>query len=165
MGAAKHDCVSIVEFTGECLIEINARDLLRNRMVHPSLFDERNQQRACFLTRLKAASLERFAISVAGDRCFGADDDDFAIACGNAGRVCSRFDDANHGDMGAGGDPIQGKGRCRVAGDDQQLRAMRLQKVRGLDRILGDSFDRLRSVGKACGITEVDVVSCGDNLK
>ena len=49
--------------------------------------------------------------------------------------------------------------------DHEHVRALPLQKVRGFDGVFRDGFGGFRAVGKARGITEVEVIGAGNEFK
>ena len=87
MGAAENQDVSILKAVGECFREIDAGDLLGDRMLDPTFLHEWNQKRASFLTGTDAARLKRMAVGLAGDGGLGADDHNFSGAALVSGDV------------------------------------------------------------------------------
>ena len=120
---------------GKGLAQINARNLLGDRMLDPSFFHQRDQQRASLLPRLEPAGFKSFAISVAADRGLGSDDNDFLVLADASGGLGPRLDDANHRHMGRGRDAIKSQRGRRVAGNHQQLGAVAFEVVGRLNRI------------------------------
>ena len=165
VGAAEDQNVRVVEAIGEGLTQINPSDLLGDGMLHPSFFDQRNQQRTSFLPRVEAAGLESFPVGVAADGSLGPDDHDFFVLADGSGGLGAGLYHAYDRHMRRGRDAVQGERRCSVAGDDQQLGSVGLEVVGSLDGITRDGFNRLRAVGEPGGIAKVEVIGVGDEFK
>jgi len=162
VSAAEQQHVGIASVIGECFRQINLRHLLGDRMVYPAFFDQRNEQRASLLAHRDVASLEGAPVGMAADGGIGADDDHVPLPAGRRRRVGARFNHADHFYSRRRFDLRERqRGGC-VAGDHQQLRSLILQIAHRPDRIMRYGGRRLRSVGKAGGITEVEVVGVPD---
>ena len=165
VGTAEHQSVRVAEAIGKGLTQINTGDLLGDGVLDPSLFDQRNQQRASLLPRIEAPSLKSFPVSVAADGGLGPDNNDFLILADGSGGLGAGLHHAHDRHMGCGRDAVEGKCGCGVAGDHQQLGSLSFEVVGSFDGITRHGFDRLGAVGKAGGIAKVEVVGVGDEFK
>src|ERR1700683_1849504 len=165
MRAAEHKSVGVVETVTKGLAQINAGYLFRDRVLHPSFFDERHQQRASLLPRIKAAGLKSFLVGVAADRGLGPDDHDSFIFADRSGGLGAGLYYANDWNAGCGDDAVESKRGRRVAGDDQQLGSVGFKIVSCFDGITRYRFHRLGAVGKARGIAKVEIISVWNEFK
>src|SRR5258708_28197070 len=85
VGAAEDQRVGVVEAVSKSLTQVDTSDLFSDRMLDPSLFDQRDQQRTSLLPRVQTSLLKSFAIGVAADCGLGPDDNDFLILADRSG--------------------------------------------------------------------------------
>ncbi len=90
VSTAEHENVRIAETVGKGLTHVNTGNLLSDGVLDPSFFDQRDQQRASLLARIKAPSLKCFPVGVAADRGLGPDNDDFLILADGSGGLSRR---------------------------------------------------------------------------
>src|SRR5580704_12168928 len=134
-------------------------------MVDPAFLHQRHKDGACFFFCLYSARFESVEISMAADGSFGADDDDLLVMTLAGSPLRPGLDHAHNRNRCCTGYIVQCQRRGGVAGDYERLRALLLEIMRGSDRVSGDSFRGLRTVGEAGSIAEVEVVSIGDETK
>jgi hypothetical protein len=79
-----------------------------------------------------------------------------------AGGLGAGFDDADDGDREGALDVFKGKSGGGVAGDDEKVGTLLVEKLCAGDGVACDGFAGLGAIRKPGGIAEVDVVSAGD---
>src|SRR5579859_1812377 len=114
---------------------------------------------------LEAARLQRPSIRMAADGGLSPDHNDFAVLSGGRGRFGTRLHYPDYRNMCCRFNLVQRQRRCRIARDDQHLRAMRLEIMGGFDRVARYSLNRLRAVRESGGVSEIDVVGLRDEFK
>jgi hypothetical protein len=77
------------------------------------------------------------------------------------GGLSAGFDYADDGDGQGLLDVFEREGGGGVAGDDEEFGALIVEEFCAGDSVAGDGVARLRAVGKAGGVAEVDVVGIG----
>src|SRR5215472_9105140 len=107
MGTRQNQRVGVMEAIRKGRGEVDPRNLLGDRMLDPSLFNQRNEQRARLLACLQAAVFERLAVSMTADGSLSADYDDFPILRGRRGSVGPGLDHSYNWDVGRRADLIQ----------------------------------------------------------
>src|SRR5262249_879008 len=74
VGTAQHEYISIVRAVAEDLIHVNVADLLGHRMIHPTLLNQGNEERAGFFRGIQPLPVQRLLIGVAGHGGFSSND-------------------------------------------------------------------------------------------
>ena len=78
------------------------------------------------------------------------------------GGLSAGFDYADDGDGQGLLDVFEGEGGGGVTGDDEEFCALIVEEFCAGDSAAGDGLARLRAVGEAGGVAQVDVVGFGD---
>ena len=78
---------------------------------------------------------------MAADGGLGSYDDNFAIPGGGGCGLRSGIDDSDHRNVRCGADSVERQGGGGVAGDDQHLCALGLEKVGRLDCVTRNGLD------------------------
>ena len=139
-------------------VEILVRDELGRGVIEPALFDERHEQRAGAGVdgRVGADRLDRPLVGPAGDRAGRPDHADPS----GLGRLRRRAGAGlDHADQRHGGAPPKIVERLRgdrVARDDQRLHAALHEVREDLRTVAPHGLGRLRAVGNARRVAEVD---------
>ena len=152
--------------------EVEPRGLARDLVLGPPLLRERDEERAGDVHH-RAERVERAdrpPVGVGGDGRLRGEDGDRRFGRGPgdaAGRpergAGPRLDDAEDRDLPRLlDDRVEGEGRGRVARDDESLHAAREEERDGAARVTADRLGRLRAVGQARGVSEVEEVLGGE---
>src|SRR5579872_518823 len=158
MRASEHENIRCIEAIGKGLTEVDSGDLLCHRVLYPSFFDQRNQQRTGFLASLHTLRLQRSPIGMAADGSLCTDYDYFVLLALTRRSFRTGFNDSDDGNTRCRDNSVQRKRSGRIASDNQELSTLILQVLRRLYRILRNGLDGLRPVGQSSGIAEVEVI-------
>ena len=113
---------------GKGFAEIYPRYLFGDRMVDPSLFNKRDEQRACHLVCRHPMPTESLSIGVATDGCLGCNNDSRAGGTDCGGGGCSWFNHTHYRDFHCLLNLRQSQGRGAVTGDHQQVNVLRFEE-------------------------------------
>lgn len=131
-------------------------------MLDPTFLDKRNEQRAGFLAGTQAACFQSSVISVAADGGFRPDHNDFLVFCRGCGGLGPGLDNSDNGHACCGLDSIERQRGRRIAGDDQHVGPVGLEKLRRFHCITAYRLDGFRSVRQPGRVTEVGVIGGGN---
>src|SRR5882672_12142651 len=104
MGTSEHKHIGIARILREGLCQVDSGDLFGDRVLYPSLFDQRDQQGTSLLPDRDSLALQRPLISMTADGRLGADDDNFLLPGGGGGSFGPRLNDTDHSHMRGGFD-------------------------------------------------------------
>src|SRR5690348_17669103 len=162
--AAEYQHIRFVKAVSKAFLQINACDLFGYWMIHPSFFDQWNEQRTCFFMGLDPPRLQRFAVRMAADRSIGANHDNFALPALPRRTFRARLDHTEHRDLRRADDPVERQCRRGIASNHQKLRALRFQKLRRFDRVSGHCLNRLASIRQTRGVAKVQIVGSWNQM-
>ncbi len=129
----------------------------------PSFFRERNKQRTSALDHLmrRVCFRNRAGISAALHRASVAITPIVFPSATRCRRACAWSDHSDHVNTNSRTNRRQREGRRRVASDDQQLDAVRFEKLRVLDCVAFNCRERLGAVRHARRVAEINEVLVG----
>ncbi len=165
MGAAQNQRVDVVR---EQRLEVASRDLRGHRIVEPTLFDERHEQRAGLRPDFEPGDdpAQRDGVGIRAHRRFRGDDADAAVAGRGRGAIGARFDHPPDRQRGlaviAAITAIVAllalERQCGggVAGDHDRLDAAALEKLEIDLRVPPHRGRGLRAVRQPGGVAEIE---------
>ena len=155
MGASENEGIDLLSQEG---LEVAFQHGVRHGILEQSLLNERNQQWAGFgndpCVRIEAT--DRLAVGVACNRRTRSDDADASAPRGMDCGGGAGFEDPDHRDGGCWGQLRNGKGRCGVAGHDQQSGTLGQQELGNLPAVAGHGLGAFPAVGNAGGVSEIE---------
>ena len=144
------------------LLQIDPGDLPGDRMVDPALFDKRNQQRTGLLRGMKTQCLAVLHVRVRLNSRRRSQNEHLRLRMLELSGPNDRLDDSNDRDRNSGMDLGKRQRRGRIAGDNQQTGTTLFKEGGAFDGVTGDGGLRLRTIGQARSVSEVDVVRVRD---
>ena len=101
-------------------------------------------------------------VGMACNGSIGADHHYVAVLAGLRRSIGSRFDHSNYSNLRGGANFVERKRGGRIAGDDQKFGALGLQMLNGAYGVMGNGDSGFRSIGKASGVTKIQIVGVGN---
>jgi len=158
VSAGQHQYVRVGGSLCDRFLEIDTRHLFGHGMVDPPFFHQRNEQGARFFVGFHSVALQCPEIGMTAHRGLGGNDDGRATLAQLGGYGRARFHDANYRNRRRALDGRQGQRGGSIAGNNQQVDALGLEKPGCTDGIAGDGFRRLATVRKPGRISKVKIV-------
>jgi hypothetical protein len=164
MRASENEDVGFSCRAPHCFGQIDSGDLLGDRVLDPSFFDEGDEQRAGFFESCEASAGESALVGMTADGRFGAEDDCLASPAEGCGGVSAGLNHSDDGHADCTANVEKRERGCSVASDNEHVDASLLEELRGPDSVAGDGLARLGTVREASGVSEIEIVGVGDEV-
>ena len=161
VGAAQEQAVRIILRVVEERCQVAGEDCPGCLPVEPAFFRQCHEGRGGLgmTDDIRVEVRECARIGAGPDRGFRGEECDVPLPAPGECTPGTGHDDTDHGLRGQSRfDLGEGDGGDGVAGDDQEFDAKRIEKARGMERLLPDAVGTFCAVGEVCGIAEIGVV-------